>query len=185
MIFPFHLIFYYCFSHLPYLSLHASNYLWSECMIMDKSGRRTHSQQLKLNRCRRQRDRKHPRKDIWSVKPEQAASIFMKYRSKSWDSSVGIAMSCRTGVRFPAGVRFFSSPSRREPPIQWIPGVLSLRVKRPGSEAEHSTASSVEVTSTPPRLHGIVLKYLNTGRTLLALWKTRKYWGAIGQAISS
>jgi hypothetical protein len=48
-------------------------------------------------------------------------------------------------------------------PIQWVPGALSLGVKRPGREADHSPPSSAEVkiawsyTSTPPiRLHGVV-----------------------------
>jgi hypothetical protein len=51
-----------------------------------------------------------------------------------------------------------------QPPIQWIPGALSLRFKRSGREADHSPPSSVEVKnfwnyiSTPPiRLHGVVL----------------------------
>jgi hypothetical protein len=51
-----------------------------------------------------------------------------------------------------------------QPPIQWVPGALSLGVKRPGREADHSPPSSAEVknawsyTSTPPiRLHGVVL----------------------------
>jgi hypothetical protein len=63
----------------------------------------------------------------------------------------------------------FNSVSRTalgptQPPIQWIPGALSLGVKRPGREADHSRPSSVEVknawsyTCTPPiRLHGVVL----------------------------
>jgi hypothetical protein len=49
-------------------------------------------------------------------------------------------------------------------PIQWVPGALSLGVKRPRREADHSLPSSAEVnnalsfTSTPPvRLHGVVL----------------------------
>jgi hypothetical protein len=43
-----------------------------------------------------------------------------------------------------------------QPPIQWVPGALSSGVKRPGREAEHSPATSVEVkkmwiyTSTLP-----------------------------------
>jgi hypothetical protein len=48
-----------------------------------------------------------------------------------------------------------------QPPIQWARGVLSLGVKRPEREADHSHPSSAEVknewsyTSTPPiRLHG-------------------------------
>jgi len=32
-----------------------------------------------------------------------------------------------------------------QPPIQWIPGALSLGVKRPGREADHSHPSSAEV----------------------------------------
>jgi hypothetical protein len=31
-----------------------------------------------------------------------------------------------------------------QPPIQWVPGALSLRVKRPGREADHSLLSSAE-----------------------------------------
>jgi hypothetical protein len=43
-----------------------------------------------------------------------------------------------------------------QPPIQWVPGVLSLGVKRSGREADHSPPASAEVkkmwiyTSTPP-----------------------------------
>jgi hypothetical protein len=32
-----------------------------------------------------------------------------------------------------------------QPPIQWVPGALSLAVKRPGREADHSPPSSAEV----------------------------------------
>jgi hypothetical protein len=77
---------------------------------------------------------------------------------------------CR--VRFPAGGwEFFPSPPR--PERHWGPpsllssgyrGALSLGVKRPGREADHSPSSSAEVknawsyTSTPPiRLLGVVL----------------------------
>jgi hypothetical protein len=51
-----------------------------------------------------------------------------------------------------------------QPPLQWVPGALSLGVKRPECEADHSPPSSAEVknvrsyTSTPPiSLHGVVL----------------------------
>jgi len=47
---------------------------------------------------------------------------------------------------------------------QWVPGALSLGVKRQGREADHSPPSSAEFdnaskyTSTPPiRLYGVVL----------------------------
>jgi hypothetical protein len=32
-----------------------------------------------------------------------------------------------------------------QPPIQWVPGAISLGVKRPGREADHSPPSSAEV----------------------------------------
>jgi hypothetical protein len=61
------------------------------------------------------------------------------------------------------------SNQRFHTPIQWVPGVLCMRVKRPGREADHSSPSSAEVknavsyTSTPPiRLHGVVLKLKST-----------------------
>jgi hypothetical protein len=44
------------------------------------------------------------------------------------------------------------------PHIQWVPGALSLEIKRPGREADHSLLSSVAVkiatryTSTPQRI---------------------------------
>jgi hypothetical protein len=55
---------------------------------------------------------------------------------------------------------FFTTASRTalgptQPPIQWVPGALSLGVKRPVREADHSPPSSAEVknawsyTSTP------------------------------------
>jgi hypothetical protein len=49
------------------------------------------------------------------------------------------------------------------PPAQRVPESLSLGIKRPGREADHSPPSSAEVnawsyTSTPPiRLHDVVL----------------------------
>jgi len=51
-----------------------------------------------------------------------------------------------------------------QPPIQWVLGCLTPPVKRPGSEAEHSSPSNAEIknewrcTSSPPiRIHGVVL----------------------------
>jgi hypothetical protein len=96
---------------------------------------------------------------------------------KSRDSSVGIALGYglddrSSMVRFPAGAGNFSlhhrvqngSGSPSQPPIHWVPGSLSLGVKRPGREVDLSPPSSAEVknawsyTSTPPiRLHGAVL----------------------------
>jgi len=59
-----------------------------------------------------------------------------------------------------------------QPHAQGVQGALSLRVKRPGNEADHSRPSSVKVknawsrTSSPPiRLHGVMLSY-STGTTI-------------------
>jgi len=48
------------------------------------------------------------------------------------------------------GIFFFTTTSRptlrlTQPPIQWVPGALSLGVKPPGNEAYHSPPSTVEV----------------------------------------
>jgi hypothetical protein len=52
--------------------------------------------------------------------------------------------------RWALGIFLFTTVSRTalgptQPPMQWVPGALSLGVKRPGSETDHSPASSVEV----------------------------------------
>jgi hypothetical protein len=69
------------------------------------------------------------------------------------------------------GIFLFATVSRpavvpTQPPIQWIPGAVSLGLKRLGREADHSPQSNAEVrnawscNSTPPiRLHGVVLNY--------------------------
>jgi hypothetical protein len=51
-----------------------------------------------------------------------------------------------------------------QPPIQWVPGALSLGVKQLGHEADHSPPSSAEVKErvelylhSPISLHGMVL----------------------------
>jgi hypothetical protein len=48
------------------------------------------------------------------------------------------------------GIFLFTTASRTaleptQPPIQWVPGALSLGVKRPGREADHSSPSNAEV----------------------------------------
>jgi hypothetical protein len=41
---------------------------------------------------------------------------------------------------------FLSSPPCSDrPPIQWVPGALSLGIKQPVREADHSPTSSAEV----------------------------------------
>jgi hypothetical protein len=53
-----------------------------------------------------------------------------------------------------------------QPPIQWVPGALSLEIKRPGRETDHSPPSGAKVKEcvelylhSPIRLHGVVLAY--------------------------
>jgi hypothetical protein len=60
-------------------------------------------------------------------------------------------------------IEFRVALGHTQPPIRYAPGVLSLGVKRPRCEADHSPPSSAEIrnawsyTSTPPiRLHGVV-----------------------------
>jgi hypothetical protein len=67
------------------------------------------------------------------------------------------------------GILLFTTVSRTalgltQPPMKWVPGALSMGVKWPEREADHSPPSSAEVrnewsyTSIPPvRLHGVVL----------------------------
>jgi hypothetical protein len=48
------------------------------------------------------------------------------------------------------GIFLFTTASRRaleptQPPVQWVPGSLSLGIKRPNREADHSPLSSAEV----------------------------------------
>jgi hypothetical protein len=62
------------------------------------------------------------------------------------------------------------------PPIQWVPGALSLGVKWPGREADHSLPSSAEVkecvelylhSPNMPSWRGAQLKKVGTVRSVL------------------
>jgi hypothetical protein len=76
---------------------------------------------------------------------------------KSRDGSVGIALGYGLDdrgprVRFPARAENFSPHHRVQygsgahpASYQWVPGALSLGVKRPGREADRSLPSSAEV----------------------------------------
>jgi hypothetical protein len=67
------------------------------------------------------------------------------------------------------GIFLFDTASRpalglTQPPIQWVAGVLSLGVKRPGPDADHSPPSSAEFKEcvdlylhSTIRLHSVVL----------------------------
>jgi hypothetical protein len=78
------------------------------------------------------------------------------------------------------GIFLFTAPSRTalgptQAPIQRIPGALSLWVKRPGREADHSPPCSAELknawsyTSTPP--------YVSTAWCLIKQWV--RFYGVV------
>jgi hypothetical protein len=97
---------------------------------------------------------------------------------KSHDSSVGIVLGYGLdGVlgfdsQWGLGIFLFTTMSRTalgptKPPIQWLPWALSLGVKWPGCEADHSLPSSAKVkecmelyfhSPNMPSWHGTQLK---------------------------
>jgi hypothetical protein len=68
---------------------------------------------------------------------------------------IGGSSSCRVLGIFLLTTAFRPAPGPPQPPIESVAGVLSLGVKRPKCEADHSPSSSAEVknawsyTSTP------------------------------------
>jgi hypothetical protein len=92
--------------------------------------------------------------DRWVV---NSALYYTMLEEESRDSSVSIVLGYGldnqgSRVRFLAGAGnfFFTTVSRTalgptQPPIQWVPGALSLGVKQLGCEADHSPPSSAKV----------------------------------------
>jgi hypothetical protein len=88
----------------------------------------------------------------------------------------------------------FSAVSRQalgptQPLIKWVPGSLSPGVKWLVHEADHSLPTSAEVKKTwictcthSIRLHGLVLHYLSTGRTLP--WKRQESCNVVKQILT-
>jgi hypothetical protein len=98
-------------------------------------------------------------------------SQHIRAQEAQWYSSELRVGWCGFESRQGLGIFLFTTVSRPalapppQPPIQWVPGSLSLRVKRPGREADHSPPTSVKVKNawsynftSPIRLHGLVLK---------------------------
>jgi hypothetical protein len=86
------------------------------------------------------------------------------------------------------GIFLFTTASRTalgpiQPPIQWVSGALSLGVKRPGREADHSPPSSAEVknawsyTSTTQYAFMAWCSVKSTGTTLRLPFKLRDILG--------
>jgi hypothetical protein len=101
--------------------------------------------------------------------PEDGGKYRAVFKITIWEI-IYWATGWTIGVRFSAGpgVFLFTTASRKalgptQPPIQWVPGALSLWVKRPGREADHSSPSAevkeyVELyLHSPILLHGVVL----------------------------
>jgi hypothetical protein len=102
---------------------------------------------------------------------------------RSRDSSVGIALGYGLDdrgfeYRQELGIFPFTTVSRpalgpTQPPIQRLPGDLSLRIKQPGRETEHSPPSSAVIknawsyTSTPQYAFMAWCSVKSTGTTLL------------------
>jgi hypothetical protein len=93
-------------------------------------------------------------------------SILVSFHLSATGCTIGVlGFYSRRGL----GVFLFITTSRAalgpaQPPIQWLPRALSLGVKRPSREANHSPPSSPEVKEwlelyihSPIRLHGMVL----------------------------
>jgi hypothetical protein len=103
---------------------------------------------------------------IWVFKLRQTAVIAQSVQRWAAGWTIGVL---GFGSRRRLGIFLLTAVSRTalgptQPPIQWVPGTLSLGVKRPRREADYSPPCSVDVenawsyTSTPPiRLHGMVL----------------------------
>jgi hypothetical protein len=111
---------------------------------------------------------------VLTQKSQHSWKITLKLVSRevrSRDSVVGIVTGRPRGrSSSPGRVKnfLFSTSSRQalgstQPPIQRVPGALSPKVKRLGSEADHSSPTSAEAkkmwiyTHSPIRLQGIVL----------------------------
>jgi hypothetical protein len=83
--------------------------------------------------------------------------LILSYLIFSRDSSVGTALGyglddrgSRVDSRRELGIFLFTTASRTalgptQPPVQWVSGALSVGVKRPGREADHSPPYSTEV----------------------------------------
>jgi hypothetical protein len=68
------------------------------------------------------------------------------------------------GIRVPEVSKIFSASSRpvmgpTQPPIQRVPGALSLGVKRPGRESDHTPPTSIQMENT--------CSYISTPRYVL------------------
>jgi hypothetical protein len=118
------------------------------------------------------------RKDIDKIsqytRPQKITQRSITNHTRRWIKSKSTIRSNKIGIlgidsRQGLEIFLFATSSRRnlgpsQPSLSWVPGALSLRLKRFGREDDHSHLSSAEVenawscTSTPPtRLYGVLL----------------------------
>jgi hypothetical protein len=91
---------------------------------------------------------KEARRPVWAVRP-------IERKRASRDSSVGIAteFKFRQGQEIslcPTAYRLALGPN--QPPIQWVPGCLSLWVKRPAREADPPSSGEIKNGGAVPLL---------------------------------
>jgi hypothetical protein len=81
----------------------------------------------------------------------QHCNIAGLFLLNSKDSELELVQKFADFLQSPQTLVFhFTTASRTalgptQPPVQWVPGALSLGVKQPGREADHSPPSSAEV----------------------------------------
>jgi hypothetical protein len=105
------------------------------------------------------------------------SSQLSRYSDWATGWTIGVlGINSRRGM----GIFLFTIASRTalgptQPPIQWVPGAFSMRVKRPGREADHSPPSSAKAkermelylqSPNTPSWRGVQLKKKSTGTIL-------------------
>jgi len=118
---------------------------------------------------------------IWYYWPSGwiGAGIFQSVQRLSYglDDQGSIPGGGNNGILFLSATASRPSLGPTQPPIQCLPGDLSLGVRRPGCEADHSTQCNAEVkngwsyTSTPQYV--FTAWYLNTVTILPVIRQTR------------
>jgi hypothetical protein len=87
------------------------------------------------------------------VSRDSAVGIATGYVAGRW---MGRGSSADRGENFLFSASSWPALGPTQPPIRWVPGVISPGVKRPGREADYWPPTSAEVkktwvcTSTPP-----------------------------------
>jgi hypothetical protein len=90
-----------------------------------------------------------PAFEPWSSGRPSRRLVILRNKLSSWATGWTIGVLGFDSQR-EVGIFLFTTASRTalgptQPPIQWVSGALSLGVKRPGREADHSPPSSTEV----------------------------------------